>query len=104
MSKYCRSPALASSWRFLFHSCSTSQQQLDINSSLPVDTLIPIISEGRLTLATTRAPGRAGAGACSSWPTVLWPVDRLSLPQIRLENLIIEYARYMRNMKKRNMH
>ena len=85
MFKYCRSPALASSGSFLFHSCSTSPQQLDINSSLPVDTLIPIISEGQATLATTLAPGRAGAGACSSWPTVLWPVDRLSLQTLRFD-------------------
>ena len=34
-------------------------------------------------------PGRAGAGACSLGPIVRWPVNRLSLHSLWLENLIL---------------
>ena len=56
-----------------------------ISTGLPVNTFI---CAGQANPAPTSAPGREGAGACSSWPIVRWPVNRLSLHLHQYENLI----------------
>ena len=86
----CRSPELASSSsiQVLFWLQFTSQQQqLCINSS----TLPP-------------ATGLAGAGACSSWPIVHWPVDLLSHHQLQSEIIRQHPGVYTLEATFRNCH
>ena len=67
--QFCRSAALASSWPNLFHSGSTSQHQLHINSLLPVNT---VVHAGQMHLVPSRprvglAQGSAKLRGPLSW-------------------------------------
>ena len=81
ISQFCRSFPVP----FLFHFTAKAADQQFIASK-------HTHSSGQANLSPARAQGKAFAMACSSWHTVFWPIDYLSLHQLQLENLISQDA------------